>query len=191
MISHRCEHVRDHIARRSCTRPTKRLGALINTQQQECGEGNEASYLFVNAEKGRLHIHPSSFKLFTLLCLILSRMAKLLAPYSNAMQLGQGFNSYTQQICINDAVTPWPETKQDTAITTPSATSTPTGTDTQIAVAPQAVIPPAAAHMDTRHATMRNHNVSQIVSYSSRFVDKLSDITGMCATDQPRDRPRS
>ncbi|CAK1363810.1 hypothetical protein CB0940_04188 [Cercospora beticola] len=31
-------------------------------------------------------------------------MALLLAPYNNAMRLGQGFNSYTQQVCIDDAV---------------------------------------------------------------------------------------
>ncbi|KAJ5646745.1 hypothetical protein N7490_003117 [Penicillium lividum] len=31
-------------------------------------------------------------------------MALLLAPYNNGMRLGQGFNSYTQQICIDDAV---------------------------------------------------------------------------------------
>ncbi|KAK0530971.1 hypothetical protein OC842_003760 [Tilletia horrida] len=31
-------------------------------------------------------------------------MVLLLAPYSNSMRLGQGFNSYTQEICIDDAV---------------------------------------------------------------------------------------
>ncbi|KAK4197960.1 hypothetical protein QBC40DRAFT_205879 [Triangularia verruculosa] len=31
-------------------------------------------------------------------------MATLLAPYNTAMQLGAGFNSYTQQLCINNAV---------------------------------------------------------------------------------------
>lgn len=31
-------------------------------------------------------------------------MALLLAPYNPAMQLGQGFNSYTQELCINSAV---------------------------------------------------------------------------------------
>ncbi|KAE8267394.1 hypothetical protein A4X09_0g4946 [Tilletia walkeri] len=31
-------------------------------------------------------------------------MSLLIAPYNNAMRLGQGFNSYTQQICIDDAV---------------------------------------------------------------------------------------
>lgn len=31
-------------------------------------------------------------------------MSLLLVPYTNAMRLGQGFNSYTQQICVDDAV---------------------------------------------------------------------------------------
>jgi len=31
-------------------------------------------------------------------------MSLLLAPYNNAMRLGQGFNSYTHEICIDDAV---------------------------------------------------------------------------------------
>ncbi|KAG9495533.1 hypothetical protein J7337_013782 [Fusarium musae] len=32
-------------------------------------------------------------------------MATLLAPFNTAMQLGTGFNSFTQQICVNGAVT--------------------------------------------------------------------------------------
>ncbi|KAF2656901.1 hypothetical protein K491DRAFT_354908 [Lophiostoma macrostomum CBS 122681] len=36
-------------------------------------------------------------------------MAIQLVPYNNAMRLGQGFNSYTQQICIDDAVVIDPE----------------------------------------------------------------------------------
>ncbi|CAG7557900.1 unnamed protein product [Fusarium equiseti] len=32
-------------------------------------------------------------------------MATLLAPYNTAMQLGTGFNSFTQQLCVNGAVT--------------------------------------------------------------------------------------
>ncbi|KAF7324485.1 Major facilitator superfamily MFS-1 [Mycena kentingensis (nom. inval.)] len=31
-------------------------------------------------------------------------MSKLQAPYTDAMRLGMGFNSFTQQLCINDAV---------------------------------------------------------------------------------------
>jgi hypothetical protein len=31
-------------------------------------------------------------------------MALLLAPYNNSMRLGMGFNSYTQTLCIDNAV---------------------------------------------------------------------------------------
>ena len=31
-------------------------------------------------------------------------MAQMLAPYNNSMRLGQGFNSYTQQVCLDQAV---------------------------------------------------------------------------------------
>ncbi|KAF3940573.1 hypothetical protein ABW19_dt0208725 [Dactylella cylindrospora] len=48
-------------------------------------------------------------------------MAQTLAPYNNAMRLGQGFNSYTQQICIDNAVSidpNWkPEEQRTEAIT--------------------------------------------------------------------------
>lgn len=33
-------------------------------------------------------------------------MAMMLAPYNNSMRLGQGFNSYTQQICLDKAALP-------------------------------------------------------------------------------------
>ncbi|KAK6721154.1 hypothetical protein SNK04_000049 [Fusarium graminearum] len=36
-------------------------------------------------------------------------MALRLAPYNNGMRLGQGFNSYTQQICVDDAVVTDPD----------------------------------------------------------------------------------
>ncbi|OCK80668.1 hypothetical protein K432DRAFT_327794 [Lepidopterella palustris CBS 459.81] len=42
-------------------------------------------------------------------------MATLLAPYNTAMQLGSGFNSFTQQLCIDHAVIPDPEAKPDLA----------------------------------------------------------------------------
>ena len=71
-------------------------------------------------------------------------MAQILAPYNNAMRLGQGFNSYTQQICLSGAVYP-----------------------------PEKPLP----GIESTETTMKT-GVSQIVSYSSRFVDKLSDVTG-------------
>ncbi|KAJ9654163.1 hypothetical protein H2201_009039 [Coniosporium apollinis] len=63
-------------------------------------------------------------------------MALLLAPYNDSMRLGMGFNSYTQIMCIDQAV-------EITAGNT---------------------------------VTARADNPSQVVSYSSRFVEKLSDV---------------
>ncbi|KAF2738961.1 hypothetical protein EJ04DRAFT_583374 [Polyplosphaeria fusca] len=41
-------------------------------------------------------------------------MATLLAPYNTAMQLGSGFNSFTQQLCIDNAVGREPDAPTDT-----------------------------------------------------------------------------
>jgi hypothetical protein len=46
-------------------------------------------------------------------------MAMLLAPYNNSMRLGQGFNSYTQQICLDKAVLPGIPTRLTKPRTTP------------------------------------------------------------------------
>lgn len=69
-------------------------------------------------------------------------MSQTLAPYSNSMRLEQGFNSSTQQICIDDAVTQGP------LVEDPSCSP-------------------------ERH----EQGISQIVSYSSRIVDKLNNVT--------------
>ncbi|MCJ1394184.1 hypothetical protein MMC18_007062 [Xylographa bjoerkii] len=61
-------------------------------------------------------------------------MSLLLAPYNDSMRLGQGFNSYTHELCIDDAV--------------------------KISVA----------------GAKNTKTPSQVVSYSSRFIEKLSDV---------------
>ncbi|KAK0710653.1 hypothetical protein B0H67DRAFT_610943 [Lasiosphaeris hirsuta] len=63
-------------------------------------------------------------------------MSLLLAPYNDSMRLGMGFNSYTQTICIDQAV----------------AVDKQTG------------------------SVVRSEGPSQSVTYSSRFVSKLSEI---------------
>ncbi|KAF2497632.1 hypothetical protein BU16DRAFT_457309 [Lophium mytilinum] len=77
-------------------------------------------------------------------------MAQLLAPYHNGMRLGQGFNSYTQQICLDNAVL------LNTAENRTKATDE--STEVNLTGRPPWTKP-------------------QIVTYSSRFVDKLSDVT--------------
>ena len=64
----------------------------------------------------------------------------LRAPYHNAMRLGQGFNSFTQQLCMLDSVQ-------------------------------------AEYNDEFSDAAQPGLGISQIVSYSSRFVDKVSDVT--------------
>ncbi|KAH7038401.1 uncharacterized protein B0I36DRAFT_381409 [Microdochium trichocladiopsis] len=61
-------------------------------------------------------------------------MALLLAPYNDSMRLGMGFNSYTQTICIDNAVEVNPDNKE------------------------------------------KVENPSQVVTYSSKFVERLSDV---------------
>lgn len=70
----------------------------------------------------------------------------LRAPYNNAMRLGQGFNSFTQQLCMLDAVG-----KQSVAVVDNSAAE--------------------------EYGDQPPLGISQIVSYSSKFVDKVSDVT--------------
>ncbi|KAK6725252.1 hypothetical protein SNK04_004057 [Fusarium graminearum] len=62
-------------------------------------------------------------------------MTLRLAPYNDAMRLGQGFNSYTHELCIDQAV----KVKQ-------------------------------------RKNVESKGETSQVVSYSARFVEKLSDV---------------
>lgn len=147
-------------------------------------------------------------------------MSQLLAPYNNAMRLGQGFNSYTQQICLDRAVVPGPiqENKptprellvlgdqplvvsperrynapapdgDQAAIEAPPAKGN-QPTDTSVVPAEGApteegAVPKDAAAGDAAAPQKRDQKAilvypwvkPQIVTYSSRFVDKLSDVT--------------
>ncbi|KAF4341606.1 hypothetical protein FBEOM_4508 [Fusarium beomiforme] len=145
-------------------------------------------------------------------------MAQMLAPYNNAMRLGQGFNSYTQQICLDRAVLP--DTKQanpaskDKTILRKSpifvgsqqqqpgqevtsinssldgATDETSSDQEAEPSGEQQVVPfetsetrkpdiPPSDDNDTREEAFEVHPwvKPQIVTYSSRFVDKLSDVT--------------
>ncbi|KAJ7700955.1 hypothetical protein B0H16DRAFT_1332585 [Mycena metata] len=75
-------------------------------------------------------------------------MAYLLAPYNSAMRLGMGFNSFTQQLCINDAV----KTKDNQ-------------TATERNLRPQY----KKGEMDS--------STSQVVTWSAKFVDRISEVT--------------
>ncbi|KAJ7351546.1 hypothetical protein DFH08DRAFT_923452 [Mycena albidolilacea] len=75
-------------------------------------------------------------------------MAYLLAPYNSAMRLGMGFNSFTQQLCINDAVK-----------------TTDNQTATEKNLRPQY----KKGDMDS--------STSQVVTWSAKFVDRISEVT--------------
>jgi hypothetical protein len=149
-------------------------------------------------------------------------MAQLLAPYNNSMRLGQGFNSYIQQICIDRAVlenTPENRKRLEKALrrsgNDPSQISGGDGGDVS-ALAESEVVSDPFSYAETgtsdesqdvpeaesdesdpaeaeRKRVMGSKTKSkqrkieikrppwvkaQIVTYSSRFVDKLSDVTG-------------
>ncbi|KAJ5296435.1 uncharacterized protein N7443_007328 [Penicillium atrosanguineum] len=67
----------------------------------------------------------------------------LLAPYNASMRMGQGYNSFLQISCLDDAVR-----------------------ITESSLKPQPV------------RARNKSNVSQTVSYSSRFVERISEFTG-------------
>ncbi|KAJ6538432.1 hypothetical protein DFH09DRAFT_930393 [Mycena vulgaris] len=82
-------------------------------------------------------------------------MALLLAPYNDAMRLGMGFNSFTQQLCINDAV--------------------------KLAAGREAVSN-QSFRPQYRLGTMTgadggNVDISQDVTWTAKFVDKISEVT--------------
>ncbi|EPS38324.1 hypothetical protein H072_8001 [Dactylellina haptotyla CBS 200.50] len=135
-------------------------------------------------------------------------MAQLLAPYNSAMRLGQGFNSYTQQICINDAVSidpNWkPEVQRSEAIIVGFAKqdskeaaedSEPEAYEELNRFEKESRIRSEPAVRKSSGARKKdvvkgNFNYQagealsvlpwvkpQIVTYTSKFVDKLSDVT--------------
>lgn len=88
-------------------------------------------------------------------------MSQILAPYNNAMRLGQGFNSYTHQICLHDAV------EAATADTHQSIETTTPGTSTT-----------SSSMLPTPEDSDNSSDTPQIVTYYTRFVDKISDVVG-------------
>lgn len=140
-------------------------------------------------------------------------MAQMLAPYNNAMRLGQGFNSYTQQICLDKAVKPDPNqpdpalAKKSIVLRSKSIVLNPQKQqqlgedvasvdsskevhegDEEVDDASQMIKktakePDPASSEKKKKPEERSIEVypwvkPQIVTYSSHFVDKLSDVTG-------------
>ncbi|KAH0174052.1 hypothetical protein KCU67_g971, partial [Aureobasidium melanogenum] len=109
-------------------------------------------------------------------------MALMLAPYNEAMRLGMGFNSYTQQLCCNDIVRlpggrPATESDlKDTKQNPPSQKSLPSsGAEAGILSTPQ-----GTESIMQKRIGVGNDNqnvVSQVVSWNASFVDTVSEVT--------------
>ncbi|KAK6200853.1 hypothetical protein LQW54_009436 [Pestalotiopsis sp. IQ-011] len=100
-------------------------------------------------------------------------MAMTLAPYNNAMRLGMGFNSYTQQLCVNDAVIKPNHIKaQERDLRNKAATAAASGDLPQL--------PPVDSGdggSKTGTVSRRVGGVSQTVTWTTKFVDSLSEVT--------------
>ncbi|KAF7343734.1 hypothetical protein MSAN_01954000 [Mycena sanguinolenta] len=83
-------------------------------------------------------------------------MALLLAPYNDAMRLGMGFNSFTQQLCVNDAVR-LAGGKQEIS----------TDKSLRPQYNPGLMTAPDGSTVD----------ISQNVTWTAKFVDKMSEVT--------------
>ncbi|MCJ1401703.1 hypothetical protein MMC11_004920 [Xylographa trunciseda] len=91
-----------------------------------------------------------------------------LAPFASYMKLGQGFNSYTQEVCIEDAVLVEPNqaATRSASIIHPEVPLPPLHACSETAArssVPEKLAPPCK-------------NLSQIVTYSSRSVSNMADI---------------
>ncbi|KAH6697368.1 hypothetical protein F5X68DRAFT_238766 [Plectosphaerella plurivora] len=129
-------------------------------------------------------------------------MAQLLAPYNNSMRLGQGFNSYIQQICLDRAVLEDKSANRkrlDEIIRKdglrPTQVPGDAGKETASAFVESAhsepdVVTNPNSEQGTSEENKERYAESEdkdngspeaqrrmIVTYSSRFVDKLSDVT--------------
>ena len=85
-------------------------------------------------------------------------MSQLIAPYKNSMRLGQRFNSYTHQNSLLNAIT-----IKRTDTYTPSHSSTSHDHDED-------------EDEDEEIGRERPAEKEQIVSFSTRFVEKISDV---------------
>lgn len=119
-----------------------------------------------------------------------------LVPYTNAMRLGQGFNSYTQEICIDDAVLIYPTQSVDVPVDSDDAPS-PTITKSPASATPltngassdaskplKKVVtmkkagPPIIDYKPVQRipTTINGVHNNQIVTFSSRQIENVSDI---------------
>ncbi|CAI6331688.1 unnamed protein product [Periconia digitata] len=103
-------------------------------------------------------------------------MALQLVPYNNSMRLGQGFNSFTQQICVDNSVIGISD-REDSQPITPEDYIPIAGPDVPASVVSPPNKKPIQEIIDAGDGTTIVRYPSQIVTYSSKYVSKLSDVS--------------
>ena len=99
----------------------------------------------------------------------------MLAPYNNSMRLGQGFNSYTHQICLQDAVLVPDSSKTKTAGSPAPPSEDASNSEGQFTPSSSRLLDQGPLD---EGETSEPPDVAQIVSYTARFVDKISEVVG-------------
>ncbi|MCJ1394266.1 hypothetical protein MMC18_007144 [Xylographa bjoerkii] len=128
-----------------------------------------SAVLILPIRKGPLRNTSLCLRVFSLWNInVASTDMSFLAPFSSYMKLGQGFNSYTQEVCIEDAVLIEPNqtATRSSSIFRPEVPVPPLRVCSETAApssVPEKVAPPCK-------------NLSQIVTYSSRSVCNMADI---------------
>ncbi|CAI7660111.1 unnamed protein product [Penicillium glandicola] len=102
-------------------------------------------------------------------------MALMLAPYNEAMRLGMGFNSYTQQLCLNDVVRKPGGIKASEKDLRTQPSSQITGSseknDDKLLDSQKGELVRRTMLIDGQK------EVSQVVSWEAGFVDNISEVT--------------
>ena len=112
-------------------------------------------------------------------------MSVMLVDYNSAMRLGMGFNSYTQQLCVNDVVRKpgnVKATERDLRAVQLNESTDAAGhaqpkqiTAGSQLLPPQQVLEGASGSM-SRTFVDGQKEVSQIVSWSATFIENSSDL---------------
>ncbi|KAK2780027.1 hypothetical protein FQN53_001142 [Emmonsiellopsis sp. PD_33] len=108
-----------------------------------------------------------------------------LAPYTSMMRVGQGFNSYTQQICVDDAVVihEWPWVAAAPKHHLPGQFPAETGNSREkngddLATEMSAQEAPDSLQQPTplKPEKFKASNVNQTVTYTAHAIDNLADV---------------
>ncbi|KAK3395072.1 hypothetical protein B0H63DRAFT_63955 [Podospora didyma] len=99
-------------------------------------------------------------------------MALLLAPYNESMRIGMGFNSYTQQVCVNDVV------RKKSGVRASEADLRPVDPTKGLPapVSQGGILTQPNGTIVKRRVEDGQADVSQVVSWDAGIVDNVSDV---------------